>query len=65
MIFCKFKEQFLRLWENFAQAPGIRPSFLALRQGNKQKNCPGGRDSLTEKNFPGVARGEMYPVGID
>ena len=27
--FFKFKVQFLGVWENFAPAPGIRPSFFA------------------------------------
>ena len=62
MDFCKLKQQFLRAWENFAPSPGIRPSFFAPGQGIRQKNCPGGRDSLAQKNFPG---GGMYPVGID
>ena len=65
-IFCKLKEQFLRVWENFAPPPGIRPSFFAPGQGIRQKkNCPGGRDSLAQKSFPGGCPGGMYPVGID
>ena len=51
--FCKLKEQSLRVWENFAPPPGIRPSFFVLGQVIRQKTCPGGRDSLAQKNFPG------------
>ena len=43
--------------KNFAPPPGIRPSFLAPGQGIRQKNCPGGRDSLAQKQFPGAAGG--------
>ena len=48
----RVKEQFLRVWENFAPPPGIRPSAFAPGQGIRQKICPGGRDSLAQKNFP-------------
>ena len=51
--FCKLKEQFLRIWENFAPHPGIRPSLL------DKKNCPGGRDSLAQKNFPLGCSGDV------
>ena len=38
---------------------GIRPSFFAPGQEIRQKNCPGGRDQLAQKIFPGVARGDV------
>ena len=65
-IFCKLKEQFLRGLKNFAPPPGIRPSFFAPGQRIGQKNCPGGWDSLAQKNFSwGLPGGMMYPVGTD
>ena len=45
-------EQFPLVWENFAPHPGIRPSIFVPGQGIRQKNCPGGRYSLAQKNFP-------------
>ena len=63
-IFCKLKEQFFRVSENFAPPLRIRPSFLARGRGIRQKNCPGGQDSLAQKMFPELLGG-MYPVGTD
>ena len=48
-IFCKLKEQFLRVWENFAPPPGIRPSFFARVAGIRS----------LKKIFPVVARGDV------
>ena len=53
-IFCKLKEQLLRVWENFPHPRKFDHQFCP---GIRQKNFPGGRDSLAQKNFPGVARG--------
>ena len=55
------KEQFLRVWENLAPPPGIRLSFFAPGQRIRQKNCPGGRDSLAQKNFPRGCPGGDVP----
>ena len=52
-IFCKLKEQFLRVWENFAPPPGIRPSFFARGQGIRQKSLPRWPGFARSKNFPG------------
>ena len=59
------KEQFLRVWENFAPPPGIQPSFYAPGQGIRQKNLPGRPGFARSKNFPRGCPGGMYPVGID
>ena len=56
--FYKLKEEFLRVWENFAPPPGIRPSFLPRAREIRQKNlprCPG--FARSKKIFPGVAWG--------
>ena len=63
-IFCKLKEQFIQVWENFAPPPGIRPSFFAPGQGIRQKNCLGGRDSLAPKNFPGGCPGRCTQLEL-
>ena len=55
-IFCKLKEQLLRVWENFAPPLGIRPSFFALGQGIRQKFARVARIRSLKKYFPGVAR---------
>ena len=54
-IFCKLKEQFLRVWENFAPPPGIRPSFFAPGQGIRQKILPG---------WSGFARSKKFSRGL-
>ena len=52
------KEQFLRVWENFAPPPGIRPSFFAPGQGIRQKNLPGWPEFVRSKKFsPGLSGG--------
>ena len=54
----------LRGWGNFAPSQGIRPSFFAPGHGIRQKNCPGGRDSLAQKNFPGDCPGEFIQLEL-
>ena len=50
-IFCKlYKEQFLRVWENFAPPPEIRPSVFAPGQG-------------LHKKLPGFARSKKFSRG--
>ena len=53
-LFCKLKEQFLQVWENFAPPPGIRSSFFAPGQGIRQKKLPG---------WPGFARSKKFSWG--
>ena len=48
-------EQFLRVWENFAPPPGIRPSFLPREQGIRQKILPG---------WPGFAHSKKFFRGL-
>ena len=52
------KEQFVRVWGNFAPSAGIRPSFFAPGAGNWTKKIArvAGIRSL-KKIFPEVARG--------
>ena len=59
-IFCELKEQFLRVWKNLAQPPGIRPSVFAPEQGIRQKIARVAGIGSFKKNFPGGV-----PVGID
>ena len=54
-IFCKLKEQFLRVWENFAPPPGIRPLFLPRSRGIRQKKLPG---------YPRFARSKKISAGL-
>ena len=54
-IFCRLKEQFLWVWENFAPPPRIRPSFFAPGQGIRQKKLPG---------WPGFARSKKFSRGL-
>ena len=54
-IFCKLKEQFLRVWENFAPTPGVQPSFFASGQGIRQKKLPG---------WPGFACLKKFSRGL-
>ena len=58
-IFCKLKYQFLPLWEKFCPIPGNSHDHHFLPWGRElnKKNCPGGRDSLAQKNFPGGCPG--------
>ena len=56
-IFCKLKEQFLRVWENFAHPREFDHHFLPRGRELDKKFCPGGRDSLAQKNFPGGCPG--------
>ena len=58
-------EQFLRVWENFAPPPGIRPSFFAPEQGIRQKNLPEWPGLARSKKFSPGLHGGMYSVGID
>ena len=51
------KEQFLRVWENFAPPPGIRPSFFAPGQWIRQKIARVTEIRSLKKIFPEVARG--------
>ena len=57
MIFRKLKEQFLRVWENFAPPPRIRPSFLLRGQGIRQKIAWVAGIRSLKKILLGVARG--------
>ena len=57
--FCKLKEQFLRVWENFAPPPRIRPSFFAPGQGIRQKIARVAGIRSLKNIFPGVARGDI------
>ena len=50
----RVKEQFLRVWENFAPPPEIRPSFFAPGTGNLTKKMPG---------WPGFARSKKFSGG--
>ena len=59
------KEQFLRVWENLAPPPGIRPSFFAPGQGIRQKNLPKWPGFARSKKFSPGLPGGVYPVGID
>ena len=53
-------EQFLRVWENFAPPPGIRPSIFALGQGIRPKNLPGWQGLARSKKFsPGSPGGDV------
>ena len=54
-IFCKLKEQFLRVWENFVPPSGIRQSFFASGQGIRQKKLPG---------WPGLTRSKKISRGL-
>ena len=56
-LFASLRSSFFDFRKNFAPPPGIRPSFWAPGQGIRPKNCPGGRDSLAQKNFPGSCPG--------
>ena len=64
-----FRDFFASLNSSFFEFGKILPHprefdhhFLPRGRELDKKNCPGGRDSLAQKNFPG---GGMYPVGID
>ena len=50
----RVKEQFLRVWEILPHPREFDHQFLPGRKLDK-KICPGGRGSLAQKIFPGVA----------
>ena len=66
-----FKDFFASLRSSFFESGKILPHpwefvhhFLPRGRELDKKTCPGGRDSLAQKNFPRGCPGGMYPVGI-
>ena len=58
-IFASLRGSFFEYEKNFAPPPGIRPSFLPRGRKLDKKICPGGRDSLVQKNFPRGCPGDV------
>ena len=56
-IFCKVKGEFFKFGKIFPTPGEFDHHFLPQGRELDKKNCPGGRDSLTQKNFPGGCPG--------